>query len=182
MLFSCWANGGGIRAGPAPSQFRPALDTLTPSGRPTFQMMGVFAEFARGIIRERVLSGIARAKAESVTLGRPALEDSNTAKVAAIKTALAANKGLRRIARDLRTGVGTVLRIKLSWRREFDWSWPLPRLLHSLGSPQLVRLINRPGIGGCLCSEKTQSARSFANGSVCLKLNAITNIMWLSSL
>jgi DNA invertase Pin-like site-specific DNA recombinase len=72
----------------------------------------VFAEFERAIIRERVLSGIARAKAEGVTLGRPTLEDSNAAKFAAIKAALAEKKGIRRIARELQTGVGTVLRIK----------------------------------------------------------------------
>jgi hypothetical protein len=40
------------------------LDTSTPSGRAMYQMMGVFAEFERAIIRERVLSGLARAKAE----------------------------------------------------------------------------------------------------------------------
>ena len=88
------------------------LDTSTPSGRAMFQMMGVFAEFERAIIRERVRAGIARAQAEGVTLGRPALEDSNAGKVAAIKAALAEKMGVRRIARELRTGVGTVLRIK----------------------------------------------------------------------
>jgi len=88
------------------------LDTSTPSGRAMFQMMGVFAEFERAIIRERVLSGIARAKAEGVTLGRPSLEDSNAGKVTAIKAALAEKKGIRWIARELQTGVGTVLRIK----------------------------------------------------------------------
>ena len=35
------------------------------------QMMGVFAEFERAIIREQVL----RAKAEGIALGRPALEE-----------------------------------------------------------------------------------------------------------
>ena len=49
-----------------------------------YQMMGVFAEFERAIIRERVLSGLARAKAEGVTLGRPALEDADVGKVKAI--------------------------------------------------------------------------------------------------
>jgi DNA invertase Pin-like site-specific DNA recombinase len=88
------------------------LDTSTLSGRAMFQMMGVFAEFERAIIRERVLSGLARAKAEGVTLGRPALEDSNARKVTAIKAALADGKGIRRIARELQAGVGTVLRIK----------------------------------------------------------------------
>jgi DNA invertase Pin-like site-specific DNA recombinase len=88
------------------------LDTSTPSGRAMFQMMGVFAEFERAMIRERVRAGIERAKAEGVTLGRPSIEDSNAAKYAAIKAALVAKQGVRRIARDLQTGVGTVLRIK----------------------------------------------------------------------
>jgi DNA invertase Pin-like site-specific DNA recombinase len=88
------------------------LDTSTPSGRAMYQMMGVFAEFERAIIRERVLSGLARAKAEGITLGRPALEDADAAKVTAIKAELAAGKGIRRIARELNAGVGTVLRIK----------------------------------------------------------------------
>src|SRR6201985_3207143 len=34
------------------------LDTSTPSGRAMFQMMGVFAEFERAMIRERVLAGM----------------------------------------------------------------------------------------------------------------------------
>lgn len=31
-----------------------ALDTSTPSGRAMFRMCGIFAEFERGMIRERV--------------------------------------------------------------------------------------------------------------------------------
>ena len=88
------------------------LDTSTPSGRAMFQMMGVFAEFERAMIRERVLAGLALAKEQGISLGRRRLEDSDAAKVAAIKRALAAKRGVRRIARDLETGVGTVLRIK----------------------------------------------------------------------
>ena len=45
-------------------------------------------------------------------MGRRRLEDCDAAKVTAIKRALAAKRGVRRIARDLKTGVGTVLRIK----------------------------------------------------------------------
>jgi DNA invertase Pin-like site-specific DNA recombinase len=77
-----------------------------------YQMMGVFAEFERAIIRERVMSGLARAKAECVTLGRPALEDADAGKVKAIKAALAAGKGIRRITREHQAGIGTVMRIK----------------------------------------------------------------------
>jgi DNA invertase Pin-like site-specific DNA recombinase len=39
------------------------LDTSTPSGKAMFQMMGVFAEFERSMIRERVLAGMSRAAA-----------------------------------------------------------------------------------------------------------------------
>jgi DNA invertase Pin-like site-specific DNA recombinase len=88
------------------------LDTSTPSGKAMFQMMGVFAEFERAMIRERVLAGLARAKEQGTSLGRRRLEDSDASKVAAVKAALAAKKGVRRIARDLKVGVGTVLRLK----------------------------------------------------------------------
>src|SRR4029077_14671175 len=36
------------------------LDTSTPSGRAMFQMLGVFAEFERAMIRERVMAGLTR--------------------------------------------------------------------------------------------------------------------------
>ena len=58
------------------------------------------------------MSGLARAKAEGVTLGRPSLEENDSAKVKAIKTALRAGMGIRRIAREHKAGVGTVLRVK----------------------------------------------------------------------
>lgn len=48
-----------------------AIDTTTPSGKAMFQMTGVFAEFERAMIRERVKAGLARALAEGKTLGRP---------------------------------------------------------------------------------------------------------------
>jgi DNA invertase Pin-like site-specific DNA recombinase len=88
------------------------LDTSTPGGRAMFQMMGVFAEFERAMIRERVMAGLARAKAQGTSLGRRRLEASDTVKAKAIRAALAEKKGIRRIARELQTGVGTVLRIK----------------------------------------------------------------------
>jgi DNA invertase Pin-like site-specific DNA recombinase len=86
------------------------LDTSTPSGRAMFQMMGVFAEFERAMIRERVLAGLARAKEHGINLGRRRLEDCDAAKVTAIKRALAAKRGY--VGSLEKTGVGTVLRIK----------------------------------------------------------------------
>jgi len=39
-----------------------------------FQMLGVFAEFERGIIRERVNAGLARAREKGTILGRTPTE------------------------------------------------------------------------------------------------------------
>ena len=47
------------------------IDTTTPAGKAMFQMMGVFAEFERAMIQERIRAGLARAKDEGTTLGRP---------------------------------------------------------------------------------------------------------------
>lgn len=86
------------------------LDTTTPAGTAMFQMLGVFAEFERGIIRERVLAGLARARAEGRVLGRPRMAEEKTR---AIRAALAAGgKSLRRIAAQHRVGLGTVQRLQ----------------------------------------------------------------------
>ena len=47
------------------------VDTTTPAGRALFQMLGVFAEFERSIIQERIHAGLARARTKGVRLGRP---------------------------------------------------------------------------------------------------------------
>jgi DNA invertase Pin-like site-specific DNA recombinase len=54
-----------------------AIDTTTPSGRAMFQMCGVFAEFERAMIRERVNAGIARAKDNGIKLGRGNRKDGD---------------------------------------------------------------------------------------------------------
>jgi DNA invertase Pin-like site-specific DNA recombinase len=87
------------------------LDTTTPAGKAMFQMMGVFAEFERAMIRERVLTGLARAREQGIQLGRRRLEDTEPNKAAAIRRARAKGTGIRRIARDMGVGVGTVLRL-----------------------------------------------------------------------
>lgn len=85
------------------------LDTTTPAGKAMFGMMGVFSEFERAMIVERVKAGVARARAQGKTLGRPRLAPK---KAAAIRAALAAKTGVRRIAGDLGVGVGTVIRVR----------------------------------------------------------------------
>jgi hypothetical protein len=48
-----------------------ALDTTTPSGRALFCMLGVFSEFERSMIRDRVMAGLDRARSSGKRLGRP---------------------------------------------------------------------------------------------------------------
>jgi DNA invertase Pin-like site-specific DNA recombinase len=86
------------------------VDTTTPAGKALFQMMGVFAEFERAMIRERVMSGLERAKAQGKTLGRKRID---ARKEAAILVDLRAGKaGIIKLAGLHRVGVGTVQRIK----------------------------------------------------------------------
>ncbi|MDZ4819758.1 MAG: recombinase family protein [Planctomycetota bacterium] len=47
------------------------IDATTPAGRLQLQMIGAFAEFERARIRERVMAGLARARAVGTRLGRP---------------------------------------------------------------------------------------------------------------
>jgi len=88
---------------------RQGLDTTTPAGKAMFQVMGVFAEFEREMIRERINAGLARAKERGTKSGRPIGRPRIPVKtLAAIHAARAQGKGIKRIARDLGVGVGTV--------------------------------------------------------------------------
>ena len=55
---------------------RQGVDTTTPGGKALFQMMGVFAEFEREMIRERVCAGLEKARANGKRLGRPTVPAS----------------------------------------------------------------------------------------------------------
>src|SRR5215468_3554095 len=57
-----------------------ALDTATPAGRAMFQMLGVFAEFEREMIRDRVNSGLDRARGEIERKGMYATKNGHTIK------------------------------------------------------------------------------------------------------
>ena len=85
------------------------IDTSTPSGKMMFQMCGVFAEFERGMIRERVISGQNRAKEQGKHIGRPT--NLNDGLVSSIKFMREKGMGIGRIAKDLKVGVGTIYRV-----------------------------------------------------------------------
>ena len=85
------------------------LDTSTASGKMMFQMIGVFSEFERSMIRERVIAGQQRAKANGVKLGRKTNVNEGT--LNAVKHLRENNVPIKRIAKDLHIGVGTVYKI-----------------------------------------------------------------------
>lgn len=85
------------------------VDTSTAAGRAFLQMAGVFAEFEREIIRERVHSGLARARAKGKRLGRPTTVTDATER--RIRKMLDAGTGKLKIARTLGVGTSTVQRI-----------------------------------------------------------------------
>ena len=50
---------------------RQGIDTTTPACKMMFQMLDLFTEFERTMIKESINAGLARAKAQGKTLGRP---------------------------------------------------------------------------------------------------------------
>lgn len=88
---------------------RQALDSSTPFGRMQFGMLGVLAEYERDLIRERTLEGLARAKKQGKTLGRPTVSPGKEQKIAAL---LKAGTPINRIRRLVPVGVSAIYRIK----------------------------------------------------------------------
>ncbi len=86
-----------------------ALDTTTPAGRAMFGMLAVFAEFEREMIIARTKAGLARARAAGTVLGRPKVAGERARQA---KAMLDAGTGIRKTARTLGLGTGTVQRIK----------------------------------------------------------------------
>lgn len=81
------------------------IDTTTPSGKAMFQMMGVFAEFERSMIQDRVKAGLERAKAAGIKLGRPGISPQVRNKVLAAREQ---GVSLRKIAANVGVSLGTV--------------------------------------------------------------------------
>ena len=86
-----------------------SIDTSTPSGRAMIQMAGVFAEFERSMTRERILASHERAKAEGKTIGRPSTISNGL--ITSIQLMREKNTGIKRIAKELGVGVGTVYKV-----------------------------------------------------------------------
>src|SRR5438477_7469142 len=93
------------------------LDTTTPGGKAMFQMLGVFAEFERSMIQERVRAGLRRAKDEGKQLGRPRLApDLEKRILEALNARKATGDSVRKIAVRFGVAASTVQTIS----RPFD--------------------------------------------------------------
>jgi DNA invertase Pin-like site-specific DNA recombinase len=88
------------------------LDTTTPGGKAMFQMLGVFAEFERSIIQERVRVGLRRAVTEGKQLGRPRIAPDLERRIsAALKARKETGDSVRKIAARFGVDPSTVQRI-----------------------------------------------------------------------
>ncbi len=84
-----------------------SLDTSAPAGKMVFTVLGAVTELERSLIAERVKAGLRNARAKGVRLGRPKVV-LDPSRVAALR---ASGLGWRKISKQLKVGVGTVLRI-----------------------------------------------------------------------
>lgn len=98
--------------------YQQAIDTRTPAGKALFGMLGVFAEFERSIIVERVNAGLARAKAQGTKsgkpIGRPKVPEKIEQRIRqAYEQGMARGSGYGKvsIAREVGCGVSVVQRV-----------------------------------------------------------------------
>jgi DNA invertase Pin-like site-specific DNA recombinase len=82
------------------------IDTSSPMGKCMFAVISAFSELEKSVIRERVLSGLARARQEGKKLGRPHV-GFDIAKALKLR---GEGLGARRIATQLGVSYGTVYR------------------------------------------------------------------------
>jgi DNA invertase Pin-like site-specific DNA recombinase len=83
------------------------VDTSTPMGKMIFTVLGAVAELERSLIVERVKAGLRNARAKGKRLGRPR-RVVDASRIAALR---AQGFGWKRIAAELKVGVGTIYRL-----------------------------------------------------------------------
>ena len=88
---------------------RQGFDTSTSMGEIMFQFVGILSSWERDMIAERTLAGLARAKSQGKHIGRPT--NLNEGLTHSIKYMKEQGVGIRKIAKDLSVGVGTVYKV-----------------------------------------------------------------------
>jgi putative DNA-invertase from lambdoid prophage Rac len=86
------------------------VDLTSAAGKMTMGVIAAVAEFERDLLVERTQSGLARAKAEGKTLGRPSTLSAS--QVAEVGQRLAAGEAVAAIARAMGTSRQTIMRAR----------------------------------------------------------------------
>ena len=86
------------------------VDLTSPAGKMTMGVIAAVAEFERDLIVERTQAGLARAKSQGKTLGRP--QSLTEAQTGLVRERLAKGEAVAAIARDLGTSRQTVMRAR----------------------------------------------------------------------
>jgi DNA invertase Pin-like site-specific DNA recombinase len=85
-----------------------AIDTTMPAGRLLFHVLAAISEFERDLIRDRVVAGMARARAQGKPIGRQRIPAKKARRIQAL---LDEGYGKLRVAKMVKVGTGTVQRI-----------------------------------------------------------------------
>ena len=86
------------------------VDLASPAGKMTMGVIAAVAEFERDLLIERTQAGLARAKSEGKTLGRPHALPLHEATAA--RARLAAGESVSAVAREYGTSRQTIMRIR----------------------------------------------------------------------
>jgi putative DNA-invertase from lambdoid prophage Rac len=89
-------------------------DLTSPAGRMTMGVIAAVAEFERDLLIERTQSGLARAKSQGKTLGRP--QSLGEAAIKAVVARLAQGEAVAALAREYGTSRQSVMRIRQAQR------------------------------------------------------------------
>ncbi len=85
-----------------------SVDTSTPMGKMVYTVIAAVAELERSLIRERVVMGLQRAKAQGKRLGRPSGTKANVRKIQTLKSQ---GLSIRRIASEMNISKSTISRL-----------------------------------------------------------------------
>jgi DNA invertase Pin-like site-specific DNA recombinase len=88
-----------------------ALDTSTPMGKAMFTIIGAMSELERNVIRERVLAGMEYARRHGTKSGNAIGRPRRIFDRGEVVRLRASGLSIGKIARQMRLGVGTVVRV-----------------------------------------------------------------------
>jgi putative DNA-invertase from lambdoid prophage Rac len=86
------------------------MDLTSPAGKMTMGVIAAVAEFERDLLIERTQAGLARAKAEGKSIGRPS--SLSPAQAEEARSRLAAGESVAALAREYNTSRQTIMRVR----------------------------------------------------------------------